>query len=603
MSTNSVRNRADKAKAAPSHTDATLTKDFDGGATKGHSPRAAASAVASSEDFEETDWVEKYQNWVPAILLGLGLFTRYYRLDKPTGVVFDEFHFGRFTNQYNAGTYLFDIHPPLGKLVLYFVGRFFGYDHTKCSYSNIQDQYSPDCRYVWLRVAAAAFGSATAPVIYWVVTGFGGSVRAGILASLLFIFDGLNLTESRLILIDSQLIFWCGVCLALASRWWKRHNDHNAAVTDHWDTPLIRAEASTNGNVIHRGLGWFETLRGSIFTAEEPASAGLTQAKVEKEAMAALVKDPRYLQRKERLLFVLAMGVVCANCVSIKFTGLATPGLVAVESFFSLFFTSRPIPFPELLGILAIVFSIFSFYYKIHFDLLPYTGDGDAFMPIEFQRNLVNNTYYDPAAPKAGFWPLLAELNREMVSASARIEQRHHWDSVWWEWPLNLRGILYYSMNREHTYSESVYLLGNPLVIWPVFAFMLLGVGSLILWARYRVVPHLHLHDLTGRGNHPFSRFFAVMGFCAVGYMLNLLPYLAVTRSCFIYHYMPALFYAHIITATLTDKLAGKRWMPAALRVWGAVIVTGYLFYAPWVYAFALTPEGHARRRWLPRWD
>jgi dolichyl-phosphate-mannose--protein O-mannosyl transferase len=29
-------------------------------------------------------------------------------------VVFDEYHFGRFTNQYHAGTYLFDIHPPLG---------------------------------------------------------------------------------------------------------------------------------------------------------------------------------------------------------------------------------------------------------------------------------------------------------------------------------------------------------------------------------------------------------------------------------------------------------------------------------------------------------
>jgi dolichyl-phosphate-mannose--protein O-mannosyl transferase len=29
----------------------------------------------------------------------------------------------------------------------------------------------------------------------------------------------------------------------------------------------------------------------------------------------------------------------------------------------------------------------------------------------------------------------------------------------------------------------------------------------------------------------------------------------------------------------------------------------GYLIYAPWVYAFPLTGEGHARRRWLSRWD
>lgn len=30
-----------------------------------------------------------------------------------------------------------------------------------------------------------------------------------------------------------------------------------------------------------------------------------------------------------------------------------------------------------------------------------------------------------------------------------------------------------------------------------------------------------------------------------------------VNRSCFIYHYMPALMYAEVLTALLVDKLAG----------------------------------------------
>jgi dolichyl-phosphate-mannose--protein O-mannosyl transferase len=99
--------------------------------------------------------------------------------------VFDEYHFGRFTNQYTAGTFLFDIHPPLGKLVLYFVGRLFSacsgkkgfalsqfltplrpppladYDHTVCSYANIQDVYAKDCKYIVLRCTAAFFGTIT----------------------------------------------------------------------------------------------------------------------------------------------------------------------------------------------------------------------------------------------------------------------------------------------------------------------------------------------------------------------------------------------------------------------------------------------------------
>jgi hypothetical protein len=96
-----------------------------------------------------------------------------------------------------------------------------------------------------------------------------------------------------------------------------------------------------------------------------------------------------------------------------------------------------------------------------------------------------------------------------MIRANARIDQRHNWDSVWcvvfalsarecalapharngtqlsalsyplpatprpslrppppprvrrWEWPLNLRGILYYSIPRDHGHTEMVYLLGE----------------------------------------------------------------------------------------------------------------------------------------------
>ena len=36
--------------------------------------------------------------------------------------VFDEYHFGKFVNNYNDGKYFFDIHPPLGKLTLAFAG-------------------------------------------------------------------------------------------------------------------------------------------------------------------------------------------------------------------------------------------------------------------------------------------------------------------------------------------------------------------------------------------------------------------------------------------------------------------------------------------------
>jgi hypothetical protein len=73
------------------------------------------------------------------------------------------------------------------------------------------------------------------------------------------------------------------------------------------------------------------------------------------------------------------------------------------------------------------------------------------------------------------------QLNMEMIRANAGINVRHNWESWWYvasvccvhnvyelamgchrhEWPLNLRGILYYSKDMGHTYTSTIYLLGE----------------------------------------------------------------------------------------------------------------------------------------------
>ena len=102
----------------------------------------------------------------------------------------------------------------------------------------------------------------------------------------------------------------------------------------------------------------------------------------------------------------------------------------------------------------------------------PCAADGDAFMPVEYQRTVPGNPQYDPNAPKQHFWPSFffvrsaiagmmvvvigtwrrirggdsrlphpatapviphpcPQLNAEMLRANSRIDQRHQWDSVW----------------------------------------------------------------------------------------------------------------------------------------------------------------------------
>lgn len=304
----------------------------------------------------------------------------------------------RFNNQYHSGTYFFDIHPPLGKLTLYLISLLGGYDHTKCAFANIGDAYAPDCKFMVLRAAAAAFGVATGPVLYGICRRFGVSVYASLVAAMLFVCDGLNLIESRLILIDSQLIFWCAATLLVATYWWQRWNVHWLAV-EQWE----RATGCV--------LDWGNQL-GFASPRIMPSEASRGESASSSRLLASLWADERVLTTRSRIAWCVVVGVVCANAVSIKFTGLASPGLVAVESFFALAFLRRAMPITDLLLIAAVSFATFAVYYALHFSLLPLSGDGDAFMHVDFQRTLVGNANYDAAAPRPGFWRMLYEVRR-----------------------------------------------------------------------------------------------------------------------------------------------------------------------------------------------
>jgi dolichyl-phosphate-mannose--protein O-mannosyl transferase len=50
----------------------------------------------------------------------------------------------------------------------------------------------------------------------------------------------------------------------------------------------------------------------------------------------------------------------------------------------------------------------------------------------------------------------------------------------------------------------------------------------------------------------------AARSFAFVAWIFNLLPYVAVARSSFIYHYMPGLLYAQLLTALWIDKASAQ---------------------------------------------
>jgi len=163
------------------------------------------------------------KHWVIIGLLALGLATRFLFFGHPNEVVFDEVHFGKFISAYYTHEYYFDIHPPLGKLMIAGFGKLFHFN-PDFSFPEIGKEF-PDNGYKALRFLPS-LASALLPLVFYFLAremGFSrvGSVTAGVLIA----FENGILSQTRYILLDAFLLLF-GCCTLLFyfryrnTRWW-----------------------------------------------------------------------------------------------------------------------------------------------------------------------------------------------------------------------------------------------------------------------------------------------------------------------------------------------------------------------------------------------
>ena len=133
------------------------------------------------------------------------LLTRLTGLSLGHQVCWDETHFGRMAGWYHNRTYYFDVHPPLGKLLIAGVGKLVGYDGS-FKFREPGDDFSEHSEVLMMRYCMAILGSAIVPIGFLTVWSMTGSVRASTTAALLLIFDTGMTTISRFILLDQPLL-------------------------------------------------------------------------------------------------------------------------------------------------------------------------------------------------------------------------------------------------------------------------------------------------------------------------------------------------------------------------------------------------------------
>ena len=168
-------------------------------------------------DDKSNDSKLKFQNgksqhsaWTPTarlqllILLVAAVLLRLFKINHPAQVVFDEVHFGGFASRYLRREYYFDVHPPLGKMLIAgiaWLGGFkggFDFEKIGMEYSGVP--------FIWIRSMMAMFGVASVVLGYATLVEMRVNPWYAAVAGVLLAFDTALITQVRFILLDAMLL-------------------------------------------------------------------------------------------------------------------------------------------------------------------------------------------------------------------------------------------------------------------------------------------------------------------------------------------------------------------------------------------------------------
>jgi dolichyl-phosphate-mannose-protein mannosyltransferase len=450
------------------------------------------------------------------LLILIAADTRLTAISHPRAIVFDEVYFREYALRYLDGSYFFDLHPPLGKLLLAGWAKLFGITATAQSHDPA----------VALRVLPALAGTALVAVFYLFLRELTASRSVATFGATLLLLDNAILVESRFILIDSMLLlFGLGaLTLYLASR------QHTGRM--HW-------------------------------------------------------------------IMLSSSAVLAGMAASTKWTGLTALGVIGLVWF------ARSVrhrvkwrrALPQAAVLIVAPAVVYVSVFAIHFQLLPHSGPGDAFMSPRFQSTLVGSANYDPAA-RMSFTDKFIELNKAIRNYELSLDNsKHAYRSTWLSWPVLKRPVYYWTDgHKTNGTQEYIYLQGNPIIWWGLLA----GVAVVVLgWLRR---PDL------------FERHRGALSFLGIAWVANFLPFVLIKRPMFLYHYFFSFTYCLAAVSIGLGVLAG--WMTDGETLWRfparwsralywsilGLALAGFVFFAPISYGLPLSDNGLFDRIWLHSW-
>uniref|UniRef100_A0A8D2LNT6 Protein O-mannosyl-transferase 2 n=1 Tax=Varanus komodoensis TaxID=61221 RepID=A0A8D2LNT6_VARKO len=251
----------------------------------------------------------------------------------------DETHFGKMGSYYINRTFFFDVHPPLGKMLIGLAGYLSGYNGT-FPFQKPGDKYEQH-NYIGMRGFCAFLGSCLVPFSYLTVLELSKSLPAAMLTAAILIFDTGCITLSQYILLDPILMFFLmGAVLSMVK--------YNSCASRSFSAPW-----------------WFWLCLTGINLA---GAIGV----------------------KFVGLFVVLLVGVNTLCDLWELLGDLSLSLVTIGKHF----------LARVLCLILLPLALYTAMFAVHFAVLNKSGPGDGFFSSGFQSRLIGNNLHNVSVPE-----------------------------------------------------------------------------------------------------------------------------------------------------------------------------------------------------------
>ncbi|KAF2672044.1 PMT-domain-containing protein [Microthyrium microscopicum] len=212
-----------------------------------------------AQTFDEWEFI-----FAPILFTILAFFTRNWKIGLSPIVTWDEAHFGKFGSHYLKREFYFDVHPPLGKMLVGLSGYLAGYNGSFEFKSG--ERYPEELNYTFMRVFNSTFGALCVPVAYWTAKELHFRKMTVWFVTMMVLFENSYTTISRFILLDSMLLFFTFTTVLCMVKF---HNERHDPFSPEWGLWLMFTGISIGCVCSVKWVGLFCTALVGLYTIED----------------------------------------------------------------------------------------------------------------------------------------------------------------------------------------------------------------------------------------------------------------------------------------------------------------------------------------------